>query len=66
MNITLSFAVFGGLCSSASGDIMYLICHVTSQDNVIKEYDFSELHIVYVTNLTDLVVMGIALVEKCF
>ena len=45
---------------------MYLICHVTSQDNVIKEYDFSELHIVYVTNLTGLVVMGIALVEKCF
>ena len=45
---------------------MYFICHVTSQDNVIEEYDFSELHIVYVTNLTGLVVMGIALVEKCF
>ena len=36
--LTVSFhlAMFGGHCSSASGNIKYFICHVTSQNDVIE------------------------------
>ena len=46
--------------SSASGDIMFLLCHVTSQDHVIKEScEFiGRSSSWYVTTLTSLVTMG--------
>ena len=40
-------AMFGGYWSSASGDIRYLICHVTSQNHVIKGLsNFVSLHLI--------------------
>ena len=41
-NSKLPLAMVGVHWSSASGDIRFLICHVTSQDHVIKRYDIMD------------------------
>ena len=63
------FAMLTVYWSSVSGDITHLICHMTSQNQVIeRSYDFfigsSSL---YVTILQSLVVIGVVVVEiSCF
>ena len=58
-------AMFGGHWSSASGDIKYLICHVTSQNHVIERSSnfMSESSSWHVTTLPSLVPIGIVAVE---
>ena len=54
--------------SSASGNVTYLICHMTSQDHVIERScevtDGSTP--LYVTILPSLMAIGIVVVEICF
>ena len=56
---------FVGYGSSVNGDIMYLICHVASQNHVIEEscnfINYSSS--LYVTALPRLVAIGIAVAE---
>ena len=58
-------AIFGGNLLSASGDIKYSICHVTSQNYVIEGSSnfMSGSSSWYVTTLTRLVAIGIVLVQ---
>ena len=60
-------AMFGGYWSIEGGDVTNLICHVTSQDHVIEEYDFmGSSTLLYVTNLPSSVAIGIAVVKIFF
>ena len=61
-------SMFGGHLSSTSGDIKYLICHVTSQNHVFEgSCNFlSGSFSWYVTTLPSLVAIGIVVVEICF
>ena len=71
--------IFGGHWSNASGDIKYLICHVTSQNFVIEgSFNFMSgsatipmatklgRMVAYVTTLPSLVAIGIVVAEICF
>ena len=59
--------MLGGHFPSASGDIKYLICQVTSQKHAIEGSSnfMSGVSLWYVTTLTSLVVIGIVVVEIC-
>ena len=62
-------AMFGGVWSSAHGDIKYLIFHVIPQNQVIEgSSNFMRgSFLCYVTTLPSLVAIGMILVEiKCF
>ena len=60
--------MLGGHWLSTSGDIKYLICHVTSQNYVIEgSCNFmSASSSLYVTTLPNLVAIGIVVVEVYF
>ena len=60
--------MFGGHWSNASGNMKYLICHMTSQNRVIEgERKFmSGSSLWYITTLSSLVALGIAVVQICF
>ena len=68
--LTLSYhlAMFCGHWSSASGDIKYLICHVTSQSHVIEGSSSSVSWNLswYVNILPNMVAISILVVEICF
>ena len=57
--------MFGGHWANTSGDRKYLICHVTSQNQVIEGSSnfLSGSPSWYVTTLPSLVVIGIVVVE---
>ena len=61
-------AKFGSKRQCISGDVMVLVCLMTSQDHVIKEsYDFmGESPLRSVTNLSILVAISTVEVEICF
>ena len=64
LNVCNHPAKFGSHNHCHSGDITYLICHVTLQDNVIKgSCDYLERSSLCVTILPDLGVMGILVME---
>ena len=60
-------AKFGSKRQCISGDVMVLVCHMTSQDHVIKEScDFmGESPLRSVTNLSILVAISTVVVEVC-
>ena len=57
--------MFHGDWSSASGDITYLACHVTLQNQVVDGLSdaMSGSTAWYITTLTSLVVIGIVVLE---
>ena len=56
--------IFLGHCSSATGEMMYLICQVNSQDHVMEGCDFmGESSSLYVSILPGLVAIGSVVVE---
>ena len=63
--VSLHFAMFGDHWSSASRNMMYLICHVISQNPVIEgSINFmSENSLWYVTIWPSLMAIGVAVVE---
>ena len=63
--VSYHLSIFVGHCSSASGDIMYLLCHMTSQDCMIeRSCNFmSWSSSFYVPNLLSLVVIGNVVVK---
>ena len=60
-------AMFAGHWSSASGDIKYLTCHVTSLTYVIEGSCnvVNGSSLLYATTLPPLLALGIAVVETC-
>ena len=58
-------AMFGDHWSSASGNIKYLIFHVTSQNHLIEGSCkfMNETSLLYVTTMPSLVTIGIVVIE---
>ena len=65
LTVSHHFAIFGGHWSSASGEIAFLICHMSSQDHMIKgSCDFmGENSSLYAIPLPNAVAVGIMVAE---
>ena len=68
LTVSHYLAMFGGDWSRVSRDMKYLICRMTSQNQVIdwSVKFMSESYSRYVSNLSSLVSIGIVLVEIGF
>ena len=68
LNVSQHLAQFGVHGSSAGGDIMHLVCHVTSHDHLIKGscrfIGGSSLQ--YVTTVVSVVIISLVTLEICF